>query len=252
MRDDRRELFELAVRPFELFVALLEFARRHRECLLGAASFDGAHEELADGPHECDGLVGPRARRAPGLEPEESDSRIAGEHRQEQDRPHAVVLQCLDRALGGVVGIVDVGDVHDVAGAQRAQPEALRVDGQLRHRRGHLRDVRPPPFDVEVEDEVLVDLQRVRAVDAEVHAQRTETLLDGRGKFVEMHAEQSGGHRRDELLEPDPEPELGFGGAKPRFRFDTRIIQRGAVASWRLWFLGRRSCSPARTRGAIV
>src|SRR5437764_852850 len=64
--------------------------------------------------------------------------------------------------------------MDDSTGQQRAEPEALRLDGQLGDRRGVLRDVRGPPFDVQVEREILVDLQRIGAVHTEVRAQLTE------------------------------------------------------------------------------
>ena len=225
MRHDRRELLELAVGALELRIALLELGRRRGQRAFRTAAVDGADEQLADGAHQRDGLVAPRALLPPPFEPHEADLRVTGAQRHEQDRLHAVAAEGVHRALAARRHVAGhVGYVHRLSGAQRTHPESLGVDGQLRDRRVQPRDAVGPPLDEELDAGTgLVGLQHVRAVEAEVGAQLAERRLDDGRQLVFVRAQESRRHAGDQILDADSEPQLGLGRSQLLFGVTTFV-----------------------------
>ena len=134
------------------------------------------------------------------------------------------------RAGSSLVGMVDVGNVHDLPERSTRNQKRCASIGSSKTGVVCCGTSGRPPLDVEVEDEVLVDLQRVGAVDAEVVAQLAEIRL-GRRRAARRGARRASRVDIDvtSASSPTRNAELRLGLAQPRLRLETRSHVVAAV-----------------------
>ena len=147
---------------------------------VGALAFEGAHDDFTGDPKERDVGLGPRLRVVHGVEAEEAHDRSRVNHREREDRLHALLDQRLLLCRSLRREQLDVGKMDGLPSAEEpCSPPREHLERQVLHHLEQRVDARGAPLvSVVHRGAVGGETEDVRTIDARELADGAEGLSD--------------------------------------------------------------------------